>query len=167
MSFVLVGLTGRCVSDQHKRARFDVSLASDAYLCARFDMADDSNAIRVFVIDDDEGVCAAVCLMLRDAGFVVSSAISLGSALGAIAAFSPQVIVTDLQMPGSQDGGVVGVLHSYFPTLAIIATSGSPHLQPRALKLGANAFLPKPLRRGAVGECINALAQGGDLDIVS
>jgi hypothetical protein len=41
----------------------------------------------------------------------------------------------------------------------VIAMSGNHELGASALEFGANAFLPKPLARGAVAERVGALIQ--------
>jgi DNA-binding response OmpR family regulator len=114
---------------------------------------------KVLVLDDDVRGCEAVCLALNDAGFAAFGANDIDAALNAIASAPPSIIVTDLQMPGSEDADIVRRLRGRFPKLPIIAMSGNHDLGASALELGANAFLPKPLARGAVAERVGALIQ--------
>ena len=116
-------------------------------------------AIRVFVIDDDASVCSIVALLLTDAGFAVATATSITAALAAIAVARPNIVLTDLQMPGSSDASVVKFVRARFPTLPIIAMSGNHSLAAQALALGADDFLPKPVRGAVLTERIQGLAR--------
>jgi DNA-binding response OmpR family regulator len=122
-------------------------------------MSSETRAPKVLVLDDDVRVCEALCLALNDAGFSTLGVTEIDAALDAIAAAPPGIVVTDLQMPGSEDADIVRRLRNRFPKLPIIAMSGNHELGASALDLGANAFLPKPLARGAVAERVGALIQ--------
>jgi DNA-binding response OmpR family regulator len=122
-------------------------------------MSREACAPKVLVLDDDVRTCEAVCLALNDAGFAALGTNDIDAALSAIASAPPSVIVTDLQMPGSEDADIVRRLRSRFPKLAIVAMSGNHDLGPTALALGADAFLPKPLRPLVVAECVGTLVR--------
>ena len=113
--------------------------------------------LQVLVLDDDKRVCEAVCLALRDSGFTVFGTTDIETALTAIANATPSVVVTDLQMAGSEGAAVVGLLRRRFPEIQVVAMSGDHDLANEALALGAKVFLRKPLRRGAMASHVGAL----------
>jgi PAS domain S-box-containing protein len=65
--------------------------------------APDLAGTRVLVVDDDPDARALVHRVLTDAGAIVTDAASASTALQAVDAFAPHVLVSDIGMPG-QDG---------------------------------------------------------------
>ena len=55
---------------------------------------------RILVVDDEVNARTALAELLREEGFDVETAADAFKALGKYEAFSPDVVVTDLKMPG-------------------------------------------------------------------
>jgi CheY-like chemotaxis protein len=55
---------------------------------------------RILVVDDEPNARTALAELLRDDGFVVETAADAFKALGKAAEFTPDVVLTDLKMPG-------------------------------------------------------------------
>jgi len=104
---------------------------------------------RVLVIDDDADLLASTCEWLGATGFAVQG-IALGSEalrrLGAGPSAMPDVVVTDIRMPGLDGLGVLeGVrrLDSDMPVV-LLTGHGDIALAVQAMRAGAHDFLEKP-----------------------
>ncbi len=75
----------------------------------------------VVVVDDDEALVENLSEVLRDRGFSVAGASTLGAAdkLGG----TPFVALVDLRMPGGPDGAAAARLREQFPDLPLIIIS--------------------------------------------
>jgi CheY-like chemotaxis protein len=102
--------------------------------------------MRVCVIDDDAMARDSLSICLADFGCEVITAENGDVALDLIASSSPDIVVTDLSMPGLSGSALVAALRARFPQMPIIAMSGNADATPdaRAAARDANAFLHKP-----------------------
>lgn len=99
----------------------------------------------VLVVDDEPLLRMDVAAILEDAGCHVLEAANADEALQMMeSAVHVDLLVTDVQMPGSMDGiQLSAVFHSRWPETEVMVTSG--RVQPRAHELPPNArFLAKP-----------------------
>ena len=55
---------------------------------------------RILIVDDESNARTALAELLRDEGFAVEIAADGFKALPKLEAFAPDVVVTDLKMPG-------------------------------------------------------------------
>ncbi|MGQ7793374.1 response regulator [Faunimonas sp. B44] len=101
--------------------------------------------IRVLIVEDDVLVRAFVSDELRAAGFQVIEAANADEAWAFLSAGSPvDVVVSDVQMPGSMDGIELARRAGRLPSsVPVILTSGRVHPGPLP---GLAGFLPKPYR---------------------
>jgi len=103
----------------------------------------------VCVLDDEEGVVAALCRMLQGSGFAVRA---WTSATEFLAAHDPQVpgcLVTDVRMPGMSGLELQRALHARGIDRSIVFITGQGDIATtvEAMKAGAVTFLSKPVRR--------------------
>jgi Response regulator containing CheY-like receiver, AAA-type ATPase, and DNA-binding domains len=95
----------------------------------------------VLVVDDDLGMLRAMTKVLRNQGMRVTG-------LSDPTASEPRfdVVITDLRMPTFSGRGVLA-LASALPKLPVIIITayGGPDVEAQALRLGAFAFLEKPV----------------------
>jgi DNA-binding NtrC family response regulator len=98
----------------------------------------------VLVVEDEFLVRMMLSEELRDCGFLVIEAASADEALVILEASAPDLIISDVKMPGSIDGlGLLAVVRRSFATLPVIIISA--HLEAaHALGDGATRFVPKP-----------------------
>jgi len=104
---------------------------------------------RVFVVDDDPDILRFMTLFLEHAGHKVRSASSSMEALSQIRQFHPDLVLTDLMMPGLNGLDVCREVRRQreFAATRIIVMSVRPEAlwTAEALQAGANGFIMKPL----------------------
>ena len=95
----------------------------------------------ILVVEDEVLVRMMISDQLRNAGYKVLEAADADEALNLMAHITPvQVIITDVQMPGSMDGvELARVVRSQYPGIIILLASGQ-------LRDGVDhdGFFPKP-----------------------
>ena len=89
--------------------------------------------VRVLVVDDDADNRELLVFVLEDAGAAVDTADTVGDAFGAIERRAPNVVVTDIRLPGGESG------HDLLRRLRARAGAGGGHIPVIALTgLGAD-----------------------------
>lgn len=125
---------------------------------------------RVLVIDDDEEIRTLVESILVAAGHRVELASDGKEGLQALGKRPPDIVITDISMPGLDGHDVISalrVLHAHVPIIAISGGSAVPgdELLVKALQLGAVEVIVKPFEfrqlLGAVGRALQ-VARGAD-----
>ena len=84
-----------------------------------------SSKSRVIVVDDDKSVADTVTLVLRHAGFEVSTFYSALPAVQHALRFPPHVVVTDYSMPSMNGLQFVAWLKANCPGCKIVMVSGN------------------------------------------
>jgi two-component system chemotaxis response regulator CheY len=107
---------------------------------------------RILVIDDDSLIRETLRRMLEGAGHEVTEAEDGAAGLKAVKAQRPDLVVTDIYMPGKEGIETIRELRQIVPGLKIIAISGSSwssghEALSSAKLLGADRTLPKPFRK--------------------
>ncbi len=104
---------------------------------------------KVLLIDDDDSLRRVTEYSLHSAGFHVLSAANGEQGLDAFRADSPQVVITDIQMPGLSGYDVLQQIKSERPeTIVIVITAySSVEKAVEAMKQGAYDYLAKPFSR--------------------
>ncbi len=107
---------------------------------------------RVLLVDDDHGVREALAFSLEEFGFAVDTAASGDDALTRFAAARPDVVITDLRMPGMSGLDLVRALRADAPDVPIVVITayGSVETAVEAMRLGAADFVGKPIARDAL-----------------
>ncbi len=131
----------------------------------------------VWVVDDDRSVRFVLSTALREAGYAVDGFDCAQAALTALQTHVPDLIFTDVRMPG--DGGLVLLdkLKSAHPELPVIVMSAYTDIASTAgaFRGGAYEFLSKPFdlddavalaRRALPGEPVSEAASALDEPVV-
>ena len=119
--------------------------------------------VRVFVVDDDKDALMLMREVLEAAGAIVSEAPSATGALSMLADASPDVIVTDLGMPGMDGYAFIGEVRRSpieklrnLPAAALTAYARSED-RTRTLRSGFQMHLSKPIDPGELVAGVAAL----------
>lgn len=121
---------------------------------------------RVLVAEDDGPMRELIASSLRDAGFEVEIARNgselrerLGAGEHAAPAALPEVVVSDVRMPGWTGMNALSFLHRHHPhvRVVLITAFGDPRTHARAERLGVAAVFDKPFDLGAFRETLLAL----------
>ena len=110
---------------------------------------------RILLVEDDEDIRSILKEVLEGEGYEVQEATSGTGALQSYAISPPDMIVTDLVMPGTEGIEVIIKLRKSNPKLKIIAISGGDYLD-LAMKLGADCTLRKPFSNKAIVDAVKA-----------
>lgn len=108
--------------------------------------ASTQTAPKILVVDDDPGLLRLLSIRLKAYGFDLHTAESAEQALSVVPAFQPEVVVTDMRMPGMDGMALFRQLHDKYPTLPIIILTahGSIPDAVEATREGVFSFLTKP-----------------------
>jgi two-component system, chemotaxis family, CheB/CheR fusion protein len=109
------------------------------------------NGARVLIVEDEANTREALSELLLAFGAVVKSAKSAQEALSVFLDFKPQVLISDIAMPGEDGYSMIQKIRSLgaekganVPAIAVTAYAGSEDIQ-RALAVGFQAHISKPI----------------------
>lgn len=109
-------------------------------------------------MDDDVQVRTSICRVLTQLGYHVRSAEDGFSALAKIREHRPDIIVSDLNMPGMSGFELLSVVRRRFPSIRAVAMSGSFSDTNRQPGVSADAFYEKATAILPLLQSIQALA---------
>jgi PAS domain S-box-containing protein len=125
--------------------------------------------VRVLVVDDDADARDVLEAVLAGAGARVTLAASAGQALALLSAEAPDVIVSDISMPGEDGYGLIRAVramedsHSGVPAIAVTAY-GHPADRATALAAGFDQHVAKPLTPRDLVTAVATLVRTGAAD---
>ena len=102
---------------------------------------------RVVVADDEESARISLGQILREDGYQVSLAADGEEALRLVAAEQPDVLLTDLKMPGMDGHELLSRVRQGYPEVAVVIMTahGTIRSAVQALRQGAEDYLTKPV----------------------
>jgi DNA-binding NtrC family response regulator len=111
---------------------------------------------RVLLVDDDPGVRTSLSEALEDFGFSVDIADSGESALARISASRPDVVLSDIRMPGMDGIELLKLLKERVPETSVVLITAFDDMPTvvSAMREGAFDFLVKPLNLDELEEVL-------------
>ncbi|HSO00242.1 MAG TPA: sigma-54 dependent transcriptional regulator [Candidatus Nanopelagicales bacterium] len=102
---------------------------------------------RILIVDDEANARAALSEILREEGYTTETAADGFKALGKLGEFGPDVVLTDLKMPGLDGIRMMEKAHELLPdtTFVVMTAFGTISSAVEAVKKGAYNYLTKPL----------------------
>ena len=102
---------------------------------------------RLVVIDDEKNAADALGALLHDDGYEVAVGYDAETALRLLEAQEPDLVLTDLRLPGLDGLELLGRIRQMHPsTMVIVMTAyGTVKNAVKAMKLGAEDYLSKPV----------------------
>jgi two-component system, NtrC family, response regulator HydG len=103
---------------------------------------------RVVVADDEASARSGLAMLLRDEGFEVAVAEDGAKALVLVQESAPDVLVTDLRMPGLDGIELLRRAREVQPEIIVVLMTAFAEVETavRAMKEGAEQYLTKPLQ---------------------
>lgn len=121
-------------------------------------------SLRVLLVEDDDTTRTLLATVLGNFGASVTSASCTIDAETALLTFDPQILITDIEMPGNDGISLLQSLRDLkSPTFPAVAVSGyaDDASRERVLAAGFNGFVAKPLDPALLAdEILRALAAG-------
>ncbi|HEX6135816.1 MAG TPA: sigma-54 dependent transcriptional regulator [Longimicrobiales bacterium] len=108
--------------------------------------AEPRNGARVLIIDDERGILDTVQILLRGEGFDVEAMQNPREALSRLDDIEPDIVLTDIRMPGLNGLEVLAQMREYDPEIPVILMTAQASLQSavQAVNEGAFYYLQKP-----------------------
>lgn len=118
---------------------------------------------RVLLVEDDTAVRRSLQLLLQARGFDVRAYAAGDTLLLDPSSQQAAGLVADYRMAGIDGLGLLSTLRQrgWTGRAVLITAHPSDALTARALALGYDAVIEKPFRRGALGDAMTALLDGG------
>ena len=116
---------------------------------------------RILIADDEEVARRSLGQILEEDGFEVFTASDGGEALREIAGESPDILLTDLKMPGMDGHELLTRVREAHPDLAVVIMTahGTIKSAVKALREGAEDYLTKPINVDEVEHLLDRLME--------
>jgi DNA-binding NtrC family response regulator len=102
---------------------------------------------RILIVDDEANARTALAELLRDEGYAVETAADGFKALPKLDEFAPDVVVTDLKMPGLSGLELMDKVRERDPSCVVVVMTafGDIETAVQAMRQGAADYLTKPV----------------------
>ena len=103
---------------------------------------------RVLIVDDEAGILETLQILLRNEGFEPHVAAGGKAGLEQIEALSPDIVLSDVRMPGVGGVEVLAAARAHDPNTPVILMTAQATLQTamQAVNEGAFYYIQKPFR---------------------
>ncbi len=120
--------------------------------------------VRVLIVDDDRESCDVMVEALRAQGVSVGTAMSVVEAIELLPAFKPDVVLSDIGMPGLDGYALLAEVRAFeaargrrLPVAAVTAYA-RPEDREQAFAAGFDDYVPKPVDPAALARTVATLA---------
>jgi DNA-binding NtrC family response regulator len=116
---------------------------------------------RVMIVDDERSILDTVQILLRGEGFDVEAVQSPREALQRVAEIKPDIVLTDIRMPGVTGLEVLAAMREYDPEVPVILMTAQASLQSavQAVNEGAFYYLQKPFSNAELVALVRRAAE--------
>ena len=119
---------------------------------------------RVLLVEDEPNIIEAIRFILSRDGWAVETHSDGATAVDAILAAPPDVLVLDVMLPGKSGFDILRDLRAAPSTAALpvlmLTAKGQGRDRELAERYGVNRFMTKPFANAEVLETVNALLEG-------
>jgi len=125
------------------------------------------DGLRILIVDDDRESCEMMLEALRGYGASVRGAMSAGEGIEALRQYTPDLVLSDIAMPGRDGYAVLSEVRALEATLGrrvpVAAVSAYAHAEDRerAIAKGFDEYFAKPVDPAALASAVAALAAVG------
>ena len=119
--------------------------------------------MNILLVDDDEMVLLTVGDFLTRRGHALRTAADGSEALRLMDGDPPDLVISDIQMPGMDGIAFLRAVRRRFPDLPVILVTGYATVETAvaALRNRAYDYLRKPVRLGELQACIERVGEKG------
>lgn len=130
-------------------------------------MAEMQSSPVVLVIDDEASILETVRILLRTEGFTPHTALGGKAGLERLASLKPDIVLTDVRMPGITGIDVLTFIRTREPDIPVILMTAQASLQSavQAVNEGAFYYIQKPFRNDELVAIIRRAAESRQLKI--
>jgi PAS domain S-box-containing protein len=118
--------------------------------------------IRILVVDDEPDMRNLITFVLEEAGAEIQSAKSCADALECLTQFTPNILISDISMPGGSGYDLIQQIRANFdleiPAIALTAYASTTYKE-RSLQAGFQRHLTKPVESQDLIEAIVSLVR--------
>jgi DNA-binding response OmpR family regulator len=82
-------------------------------------------AMRVFIVDDEQCIADTLAVILRQSGYEASAFYNAQSALAAIESCRPELVISDVVMPGMSGVEMAVLIRERHPACKVLLFSGN------------------------------------------
>ncbi len=102
---------------------------------------------RILIVDDDQIIRDSLCEFIKMEGYQCQGADSFNSALKELERHPYHLVITDVNMPGSDGFELLRVIRKRYPAIVTIVVTGYGTIESavEAIKMGAYDYLTKPI----------------------
>ncbi len=120
---------------------------------------------KILLIDDEEDIVRVLSMSLKSDGYEVVSALSGKEGLDVFNKESPDIVLTDIKMPGMDGLEVLKEVKNINPETEVIIITGHGDIDSaiEALQYGASDFINKPVRDEALSIAIDRAKEKIDI----
>lgn len=125
--------------------------------------SDSSSSVKVFIVEDDEGMRRSLQLLVRSIGFEVEAYESAEDFLAGASIDRPGCVLADLRLPGMDGVELLRTIRQrgILMPLVILTAYGDVESAVDGCKLGALEYLEKPVDPEALVDCVERATTEG------
>jgi len=111
---------------------------------------------KILIVDDEEDVRALLSRMLKPHGFEVETASGPDDALKTLEAFQPDLLITDIKMPGMDGVELARVVKKLSPQTGVIVMTAYATADSAidSLRLGVDNYIKKPIKLDELADAV-------------
>ena len=116
---------------------------------------------KIVLIDDEEGIRKVMAIALKDSGYSVLTAENGNAGVELCKESSPQLVITDIKMPGMDGLQVLETLKKELPDIEVIVMTAFGDIETaiRTMQLDASDFITKPVNDDALALALDRAKQ--------
>jgi DNA-binding NtrC family response regulator len=116
---------------------------------------------KILIIDDEKSITILLSGILKK-DYLTQIAHNSRDAILSIHNFQPDLITSDIKMPGLDGDALLPIIRAWKPLIPVLVISGSldPDIHQKCLERGASSFIAKPFERLQLLEQVQKILDG-------
>lgn len=116
---------------------------------------------KILVTDDEKSTTLLLSGIFKDS-YQVETAHSSHEAILKMHEFQPDLITSDINMPGLEGDDLLPIIRAWKPHVPVLVISGSidPDIKKKCIERGASGFIAKPFERISLLEQVKKILEG-------